>query len=181
MKASIGHLGSQAPNLRCKGDVFESMSTFHYFAQHNVKAEYSNQEVLFFSDVLPIPSQRLTSWISCQDPSRIPQDSCKEYPGILPGSCKIMEDYPGNPRGKNAKKQNFPPTLVQTTVLRSNHRRQNTLPVIDVVWARISRTLALRDPCFRMRINLVAVLIHSRVFPICVPRRSRSGTGVVLN
>ena len=45
--------------------------------------------------IQPISTQRLTSWISCQDPSRIPQDSWIFLPEILPGFCKIMEGYPG--------------------------------------------------------------------------------------
>ena len=62
-----------------------------------------------------VTSQRLTFWISCQDPSRISQDSSLEYLGLQPGSCKIMEDYPGNPRVKNAQKNKNFRTLVWTT------------------------------------------------------------------
>ena len=42
-------------------------------------------------------THRFTSWISCQETTGTPKDSFIFRPGILPGSCKIMEDYPENP------------------------------------------------------------------------------------
>ena len=50
-------------------------------------------------------SQSLTSWISHQDSCMIPLDSWRDYLGILPASCKIVEDYPGNL--KMQKMKNF--------------------------------------------------------------------------
>ena len=41
-------------------------------------------------------TQRLTSWISCQDQTTILQGSLIFQPWIQPGRFKIMKDYPGN-------------------------------------------------------------------------------------
>ena len=69
-------------------------------------ANLKSVPALFTSSTCSLPQnapQRLTSWISCQDPSRIPQHFWNDYPGILPGSFTIIEDYPENPRHTYAK------------------------------------------------------------------------------
>ena len=56
-----------------------------------------------------------------------------------------------------------------------------TITVMGVVWAKILRCLALRDPCLRMRITLAVVFIRSLVYSMCVPERLRSESGVAPN
>ena len=54
------------------------------------------------------------------------------------------------------------------------------ISVIGVVWAKNLCCLALRDPSFRMKINLGVVLIRSLVYVMSVSGCLRSRSGVAL-